>query len=208
MNVHTVTPTQLRIYEERKARERRMKDAAARAKHVEAPQSKIIYVDEAAKRAAARARIEAIYAERRKQWQEIRAARAKERWRASWRYMVQIADEKQRENAVITLREILEQTAKKYGLTVNDLKSARRTRGALMQARFEFCWRCKRETLSSFPQIGRVLGGRDHTTIIHSVRKYDAMRHEVRTGERAYSQKTRNAEFIPDLIITDGDNGE
>lgn len=60
--------------------------------------------------------------------------------------------------------------------TISDIKSARRTRKlchARMLAIFEV--RMQRPDMS-FPAIGRWFGGRDHTTILHSVRKIKAMR--------------------------------
>ena len=44
-------------------------------------------------------------------------------------------------------------------------------RADIMAARFEACWRLRSELGLSYPQIGRLLGGRDHATILHAVRK-------------------------------------
>jgi chromosomal replication initiation ATPase DnaA len=204
MNVHVVTPTQAALAQARKEREARIKEAAAKAVQTPKQASRFILVSDAAKRAAERARLIAEEEERSRKWREIKAAKEKDRWRASWRYMVQLADEKQRRATVYSGKQILEQTAAKYGMTVDDLKSAKRTR-AYCQPRFEFYWRARRETSLSLPQIGRISGGRDHTTVLHGVRKYEALRRFMRTGEYPYKLTAFNLVVLyPALIITDG----
>ena len=37
-------------------------------------------------------------------------------------------------------------------------------------------WICKQLTTRSLPDIGRRFGGRDHTTVIHAVRRIDELR--------------------------------
>lgn len=63
--------------------------------------------------------------------------------------------------------------ADKHGISVNDIMSIRRT-GNLVAARYELYWNLKKETKWSLPQIGRFLE-RDHTTILHGIRRYEAM---------------------------------
>jgi len=57
-----------------------------------------------------------------------------------------------------------------FGVTLNDLKSPRRTR-KLFVPRHAFCALMKEFTSYSYPQIGATLGNRDHTTILHAVRR-------------------------------------
>jgi len=66
---------------------------------------------------------------------------------------------------------ILREVCLSHRIRRNELLSARRD-AALVRARHEACWRMKNETSLSYPQIGRLLGGRDHTTILHGVRKH------------------------------------
>lgn len=68
-------------------------------------------------------------------------------------------------------RLIIEQVAAKYRIPVSDLTSARRQRTAV-RARHEAMWRMRIETSMGYPAIGRRLGGRDHTTVIHGVAKH------------------------------------
>ena len=77
-----------------------------------------------------------------------------------------------------TLKSLLAYVVAKSGVSENDIISIRRDR-SICKARFEFCWLAKNYTTKSFPEIGRFLGGRDHTTIIHSVRRHEA---NIRNG--------------------------
>jgi hypothetical protein len=205
MNLHVaMTPTQQRLYEERKAREARIAAAARRAKEVEAPKpvARVILVSEAAKQAAERARVIAEEEERSRKWREIKAVKEKERWRASWRFMVKLADEKAKRVVAYSGAQILEQTAAKYGFDVSELRTRRSTR-KYCQPRFEFFWRCRHETKLSLSQIGRLTGGHDHTTVLHGVKQYEALRRFMLTGEPPYRAAYNNAVIYYDLIITE-----
>lgn len=46
-------------------------------------------------------------------------------------------------------------------------------------ARHEVFWRLRHETLMSYPAIGRRFGGRDHTTVLHGVRKHEQRMREA-----------------------------
>lgn len=43
------------------------------------------------------------------------------------------------------------------------------------RARHIVMWLAKRHTMTSLPQIGRWIGRRDHTTVLHGIRKIDAL---------------------------------
>lgn len=66
---------------------------------------------------------------------------------------------------------IISEVCQKYGVTLNDIKSARRSQ-YLAIPRQEICYRLRRETGLSFPQMGKMLN-RDHSTQLHSARKYE-----------------------------------
>jgi len=46
--------------------------------------------------------------------------------------------------------------------------------GDVVKARQIACWLMRKHSGISYPRIGGILGGRDHTTILHSCRKVDA----------------------------------
>ena len=68
-----------------------------------------------------------------------------------------------------TAREIARAVAVKHKIGFNELISGRRSRYIVL-ARQEAYWRCRNETTLSLPQIGRFLGGKDHTTVLHGIR--------------------------------------
>ncbi|MHB2169929.1 helix-turn-helix domain-containing protein [Alsobacter sp. R-9] len=70
-------------------------------------------------------------------------------------------------------RLILEEVAEKHGLRVRDMQSASRLRH-LVNARQEASYRLRHECGLSLPAIGRLLGGRDHTTILWAVKRHAA----------------------------------
>lgn len=67
---------------------------------------------------------------------------------------------------------LLTQIAEKTGVTGAALKGSGRTQD-LARPRWEFCYRAYYELGKSLPQIGRFLGGRHHTSVLHSRRKYE-----------------------------------
>ncbi len=75
----------------------------------------------------------------------------------------------------ITVDEIQKAAAEHFGLKQADLMSACRTR-AVARPRQAAMWLAKQLTTRSLPDIGRRFGGRDHTTVLHAVRRIDALR--------------------------------
>jgi hypothetical protein len=62
--------------------------------------------------------------------------------------------------------------AKKHGLKYSDLKSPRRQKH-LVRARQEAMWLIREECPGlSLPAIGRLFGGKDHTTVLHACRAH------------------------------------
>jgi chromosomal replication initiation ATPase DnaA len=55
-----------------------------------------------------------------------------------------------------------------------DLKSERRMKPLLLPRQY-LMWRLRNETTLSLPLIGKHIGNRDHTTVLHGVRKYQAL---------------------------------
>ncbi|MBN8882962.1 MAG: chromosomal replication initiator protein DnaA [Salana multivorans] len=70
----------------------------------------------------------------------------------------------------ITPAVIMAQTAGYFGVTLEALCSADRTR-VLVNARQIAMYLCRELTDLSLPAIGKVFGGRDHTTVMHADRK-------------------------------------
>lgn len=74
----------------------------------------------------------------------------------------------------ITVDEIQKTVADHFSLKQADLLSERRTR-AIARPRQIAMYLCKQHTTRSYPDIGRRFGGRDHTTVLHGVRKIEEL---------------------------------
>ncbi|MBV8652276.1 MAG: chromosomal replication initiator protein DnaA [Alphaproteobacteria bacterium] len=80
----------------------------------------------------------------------------------------------------ITIDEIQKRVAEHYNIRLSDMHSARRAR-AVARPRQVAMFLCKQLTPRSLPEIGRKFGGRDHTTVMHAVRKIEELRAIDRT---------------------------
>ena len=76
-----------------------------------------------------------------------------------------------------TVIEIQWTVAREFGVTRNDVISHRRDAQSAT-ARQVGMWLCRNLLPLSLPQIGRAFGGKDHTTILHGLRKIDRLREE------------------------------
>ena len=61
----------------------------------------------------------------------------------------------------------------RFGIPFEDVASIRRSIETV-RARQSACWLVKKFTTESLPSIGRSVGGKDHTTVLHAVRAIDA----------------------------------
>ncbi len=75
----------------------------------------------------------------------------------------------------VTIDEIIRKVATYYNLKVNDILSARRAR-AVARPRQVGMYLAKKLTQKSLPEIGRRFGGRDHTTVMHAVKKINELK--------------------------------
>jgi len=80
----------------------------------------------------------------------------------------------------VTIEEIQKRVAQHFNVRVSDMHSARRAR-SVARPRQVAMYLAKQLTSRSLPEIGRKFGGRDHTTVMHAVRKIDELR-ELDTG--------------------------
>lgn len=71
-----------------------------------------------------------------------------------------------------SLRQIKDAVCEEFGVTLLDLESSRRTR-AIARPRQVTMWLGRHLTPLSLPQIGKGLGYRDHTTIMHGIASID-----------------------------------
>ena len=72
------------------------------------------------------------------------------------------------------IEDIQKLVASHYSVTRADILSSRRT-ATVVKPRQVAMYLSKALTLRSLPEIGRRFGGRDHTTVLHAVRKIDGL---------------------------------
>ena len=75
----------------------------------------------------------------------------------------------------LTIDEIQRKVAEHYGLKHSDMLSARRAR-EVARPRQVAMYLAKKLTPRSLPEIGRRFGGRDHTTVMHAVKRIEELR--------------------------------
>jgi chromosomal replication initiator protein len=75
----------------------------------------------------------------------------------------------------VTVDMIQKTVSEHYGLKQADLISERRAR-AVARPRQVAMWLAKQITTRSLPDIGRRFGGRDHTTVLHAVRRIEQLK--------------------------------
>jgi chromosomal replication initiator protein len=77
----------------------------------------------------------------------------------------------------VTVDTIQKTVAEHYALKQADLISERRAR-AVARPRQVAMWLAKQITTRSLPDIGRRFGGRDHTTVLHAVRRIEELKQQ------------------------------
>jgi chromosomal replication initiator protein len=83
----------------------------------------------------------------------------------------------------VTIEEIQKRVAAHFNIRVAEMHSARRSR-AVARPRQIAMYLSKQLTQRSLPDIGRKFGGRDHTTVMHAVKKVD----ELRAADRHFDE--------------------
>lgn len=74
----------------------------------------------------------------------------------------------------VTMDDIQKKVCEHYAIRLSDMHSTRRAR-AVARPRQVAMYLCKTLTPRSLPDIGRGFGGRDHTTIMHGVKKVEEL---------------------------------
>lgn len=72
----------------------------------------------------------------------------------------------------LRLRTILLVTANYFGIDEREITAERRE-ARIVHARHVGMWLSKKLTTKSLPEIGRAFGGKDHTSVLHAVRKIE-----------------------------------
>lgn len=86
-----------------------------------------------------------------------------------------------------TMKDIVDRVSRRYAVTVTEIRGKRKHKG-IVAARHEAFWLIRHMLHHlSYPQIGKYFGGRDHSTVMHGVKK-----HQERVELAAAITKVRN----------------
>jgi chromosomal replication initiator protein len=75
----------------------------------------------------------------------------------------------------ISIDEIQRKVAEHYNIRLSDIIGPKRVRN-FARPRQVAMYLCKQLTSRSLPEIGRRFGGRDHTTVMHGVKRIEELR--------------------------------
>ena len=81
---------------------------------------------------------------------------------------------RRRDTPVVRIEDILKMVSRHYKIPRNEILSSRRSR-EVVRPRQIAMYLAKFLTSRSLPEIGRRFGGRDHTTVLHSVKKVEQL---------------------------------
>lgn len=79
---------------------------------------------------------------------------------------------KKQDKKFISIESIQKETASYFGLKVQDLKSDKKQKNIALPRQIAM-FLSRRYTGASYPEIGEKFGGKDHSTVIHAVKKID-----------------------------------
>jgi chromosomal replication initiator protein len=83
----------------------------------------------------------------------------------------------------LTIDEIQKRVAEHFNIKKAEMTSARRAR-VVARPRQVAMYLAKQLTPRSLPEIGRTFGGRDHTTVMHAIKRVE----ELVAGDRAFAE--------------------
>ena len=90
---------------------------------------------------------------------------------------------------------IVREVCEKHGVSWLDITSDRRS-APIVRARNEAFYRLRYETPMSFPEIGRLMGGKDHSTVIHGVRRHEATLNGVDYKPKTHGRSNKAFEGV------------
>jgi chromosomal replication initiator protein len=83
----------------------------------------------------------------------------------------------QNDDRAVTIEGVQKAVADHYSLKVAELKSKNNSKSIAMPRQIAM-YLCKNLTNASLPEIGKSFGGKHHSTVIHSIRKVEDLRHK------------------------------
>ncbi len=81
---------------------------------------------------------------------------------------------KNQDNRFVTIESIQKEVVNFFGMRVQDLKSGRKQKNIAVPRQIAM-YLARRYTGASYPEIGEKFGGKDHSTVIHAVKKIERL---------------------------------
>ena len=78
----------------------------------------------------------------------------------------------QKQEMTEAIQDLIAEVAHKHNISTDLLIGHNRRRGVIWP-RFEIMWRARHELNAPYQLIGQVLGGRDHSTVMHGIKRYE-----------------------------------
>jgi len=94
------------------------------------------------------------------------------------------------QDKLVTIENIQKTVADYYKIKVADILSKKRSRSVARPRQMAMAM-AKELTNHSLPEIGNAFGGKDHTTVLHAVRKIDELRNENHDIKEDYKNLIR-----------------
>ena len=89
----------------------------------------------------------------------------------------------------ITADEVMKLVSHEYGVRVADITGAKKSRDISLPRQISM-YLIRRLTRLSYPEIGRLMGGKDHSTVVKGVKKMNGLMEE----DHEFARKLRNVE--------------
>jgi chromosomal replication initiator protein len=80
-------------------------------------------------------------------------------------------------NKELSVEEIVKKVSSHFNIKISDIKSPKRLKAVVLPRQIAM-YLSRQLTSSSYPEIGERFGGKDHSTIIHAIRKIEKLREE------------------------------
>ena len=94
-----------------------------------------------------------------------------------------------KENKSISIETVAKEVSRNQGISIVDLKSKKRNKDLAFARQIAF-YLMKKLTVNSLQAMGKFMGGRDHTTVLHSITKIE----NIYEKDLNLTQKIRNIE--------------
>ncbi len=100
---------------------------------------------------------------------------------------------KEQDRRILSIESIQKEVANFFGIKIQDLKSERKQKNIAVPRQIAM-YLARRYTGASFPEIGEKFGGKDHSTVIHAVKKIETTIGDDSTLRNAVNSVSRKIE--------------